>query len=707
MATNFGPEATQASDIGNNVTPQEGVVKNPAGLKALGSVFDAVSETAKAIRKDKDDEILSQYVLDLTALADSVEQGKSPSWAQSQMRHKFQVALNAHPRLRDKLIAAQNQVSSSYGIGAILQTGNLEHQRRQTQVNDLIARNILRGDETEAEIESALAAEQVKALSIEQYEAQMRELNARAAVAAADSAEAQAIAAKKASVLDDFVRSNWKNEFDELQSAMLQIVQSGASSIEKEDQINQLYRSWLSEMDAFAGKVDSELFNSTKSTFDTLHTQMIEAAKGERELKALENGIKLAVAKQEALMMVDPDTAKIVALSNLVGADSFGQLLLMSKRQDIITKFFGMISDADPSTPAPGARLVGSDSSTRQATKTFLEEVSKTALTGDAASSEAAVEALNNAFEMIERDEGSIRADPKEGLEIIKWLSTPQFKAVYEKHRDKFTNVDGVRRVFTEHVVDEITGMVDREFKKDKVVIVKPGESAFDTQVSGVSPESLVQVSFDGDAVVFSAIDPENKAAARSARILNKDLAPTLLMTLKAAAHLSGTSYEKEWERFSSTVGLSVSGGDTGDDLDMSSFSNSTEKLEAVKTPENWPYIQSNIFKGESGGDYDALFDFSNRPGGKYENVKLTSMTLDEWIEFSDPNGDYGQTVKRQIGRVATPMGAYQVVGSTLRGVKKALGLSGDEVMDKATQDKIGQYIYLTQGTGAWEGYRG
>jgi hypothetical protein len=127
----------------------------------------------------------------------------------------------------------------------------------------------------------------------------------------------------------------------------------------------------------------------------------------------------------------------------------------------------------------------------------------------------------------------------------------------------------------------------------------------------------------------------------------------------------------------------------------------------AADAPPNWEAIRGGIFRGESGGDYDALFGFSNRPGGPFEHVKLTEMTVDEAIAFSDPDGAYGQWVYSKIGRVATPMGGYQIVGTTLRAAKKGLGLRGDELMTAELQERLGQYIYRTQGTGAWEGYAG
>lgn len=123
--------------------------------------------------------------------------------------------------------------------------------------------------------------------------------------------------------------------------------------------------------------------------------------------------------------------------------------------------------------------------------------------------------------------------------------------------------------------------------------------------------------------------------------------------------------------------------------------------------PAGWTEIRNGIFAGESGGDYNALFGYQNRKGGKFSRVRLTDMTVDEAIAFSDPRGAYGQWVKGQIGRVATPMGAYQIVGTTLRAAKRALGLHGDEIMSPELQERLGLWIYRQQGTGAWEGYKG
>lgn len=135
---------------------------------------------------------------------------------------------------------------------------------------------------------------------------------------------------------------------------------------------------------------------------------------------------------------------------------------------------------------------------------------------------------------------------------------------------------------------------------------------------------------------------------------------------------------------------------------------------ENQEIPESFAPIKAGIFATESGGgDYDALFGFSQRAGGRFEGVKITEMTVDEAIEFSNPRGEYGNWVRQRLGelgqdpRVATPMGAYQIVGSTLKMLKKDMGLTGDEIMTPELQDRLGYRLYQLQGTDAWEGYKG
>lgn len=101
----------------------------------------------------------------------------------------------------------------------------------------------------------------------------------------------------------------------------------------------------------------------------------------------------------------------------------------------------------------------------------------------------------------------------------------------------------------------------------------------------------------------------------------------------------------------------------------------------------------------EGGGQYDTLFGYSQRPGGRFAGVDITQMSLDQLRDFSRVGGEYGNWVRDELGRsgqrarIATPMGRGQIVGTTMRNVQDALGLSGDTLFDENTQLQMIDYL--------------
>jgi hypothetical protein len=111
-------------------------------------------------------------------------------------------------------------------------------------------------------------------------------------------------------------------------------------------------------------------------------------------------------------------------------------------------------------------------------------------------------------------------------------------------------------------------------------------------------------------------------------------------------------------------------------------------------------FIQA-IDKVESGtGGYNTLYD--NADSTEFSDVKVSEMTLDELVTFSRPSNDYGRWVKprlpedsyaRKKGYTSTPMGRYQIVGTTLKTTMKQMGLDGSEVFTPELQDRMAMHI--------------
>ncbi|MDC7745030.1 hypothetical protein [Rhizobium binxianense] len=98
------------------------------------------------------------------------------------------------------------------------------------------------------------------------------------------------------------------------------------------------------------------------------------------------------------------------------------------------------------------------------------------------------------------------------------------------------------------------------------------------------------------------------------------------------------------------------------------------------------------IDKTEGAGDYDTLFGHAQKDG-PFAGTAISQMPIRDVLAFTDPSGAYAQFVKGKVGRVATPVGKYQTVGTTLRSAVGALGLDPNAPYDKATQDRVASYL--------------
>ena len=103
-----------------------------------------------------------------------------------------------------------------------------------------------------------------------------------------------------------------------------------------------------------------------------------------------------------------------------------------------------------------------------------------------------------------------------------------------------------------------------------------------------------------------------------------------------------------------------------------------------------------NLLKDVEAKTYDTLL--GNSEDRFTPNKKVSQMTVDELLDFSNPSGVYGTWSKTLKGKsnqgvASTPMGKYQILGTTLRNLKRAMGLKGDEIFTPEMQDKM--FLYL------------
>lgn len=108
------------------------------------------------------------------------------------------------------------------------------------------------------------------------------------------------------------------------------------------------------------------------------------------------------------------------------------------------------------------------------------------------------------------------------------------------------------------------------------------------------------------------------------------------------------------------------------------------------------------IDRTEGAGNYDTLFGHAQN-NGRFGGVRVSQMTLGDLYRFSDPSGEYGQWVRANNpeGVTATPMGRFQIVGSTLRSAAREMGLPDDTVFNSGTQTAVAEHLARRRITGA------
>jgi tape measure domain-containing protein len=117
------------------------------------------------------------------------------------------------------------------------------------------------------------------------------------------------------------------------------------------------------------------------------------------------------------------------------------------------------------------------------------------------------------------------------------------------------------------------------------------------------------------------------------------------------------------------------------------------------------------LYEGtDKGRGYNETLDYGRWTGG---DVNLTQMTLREVLALQKQMlANPENRAKYGDGKGSSAVGRYQIVSTTLSGLMKNLGLSGDELFDQSMQDRLAQeLIRETRGDpnalrSTWEGFK-
>lgn len=700
----FGSQITQAPDLAVHNTAKEGVVtQSPSGnidnsgfataFNAAGDAFDEAGAIFANRKKSAKEKALADFTRQQLKIADAYDQGgiKSAAEARARMRTNLLNAMEASPDDHEfslALIEAQNKILGIEGGAKIVSDRTDEENLRNAQKQKLIDQGLIGVNHSEAELDTALNTLQIANAAQQKYDERMRTINLAKSNIELSDAQRKMNERQEQQATREYFRDFTNAGMMNMNATFKDIINSDMSPADKVALIEQEYTNFLADVAPAAAVLPDSERGLYITPFERTKDLYLQLANGSLTLETLENSNKAILETQTAILLENPDIATAAAGSKLFdfGAFDFGI------QQRVISPFMELMGNnnknPNPETPpgvGTGNNPFDGNGETAKAYKELLR-ISDAALDeGNAELTENTLFNIDAVLGNIADAEASLRQEAKNGIDFVSVLATPSFGKMMKEHGDRFQNTEEAARIIEEHYVDEVLGMVEREFTSQQVVDVEAarqagGEGDIRDFTDPLSDKVTYETTSAG--MQFVAVDPTNPGAVAKARELNQTLKPIINTTVQAASNLQGDlNYGAAWERMAERL-LGPQVGPAADDDELL-----FEDFQSGELDPKFEPVVALLDKTETGdGDYDTLLGHSDN--NQFKDVKVSEMTLDEVIGFQKSPA-YRNFSKGHVGRVATPVGRYQIVGKTLESLKSRLNLSGEEMFDKDLQDQL------------------
>jgi hypothetical protein len=694
ILTDFTAPNTEAPQLQSAVTPQQGVVDKTASTltSGLASMFDKATNYLvedKALRSNK---LVAEFQNQQLLIADGLEQGTigSSAEARTRMRKNLLDAIQAHPEIADKFIAADGALSGLPEGTSVARTGTLEEQRWNAQKDQLASAGLIAGDAPDSEYRRVAADWESAQATLTAHNAKMNALEEEAKLLTLGSAERTAKEAEIKALTISTVRSVLPLERTKMQNDFEAIIKDpNKTESEKQMAIEDYYNKWQGEVATSFGTLDTSQATLYLDVFEKLKTTYLDRASGKLNDEETKRQAERAINTQKAMMLADPNVAAFAAASTLSQTDVFVAALSGITSQAVANGLLDRMGKADNSNNLDDPSPYVNNPDDRKALGLHLNIITGALDDPDPAKAKAARDQLGTYLKQIEQESSKIAHDPAKAIEVINWLSSSSFLSARKAHPELFDNMAPAIEILKTNYADQVLQLVQEQYTANHVIIPAEPNSP-DGKMTALgwvkqgSTNDFVMAVTTSSGVNFVPIDSKDSHAAVLANKLNRDLKPVINNTVRAFAHLEGRSdYGAVWTDMSSQVlngdvqgqaGDSRMGGSAGNDqLSMSDFGTpvSIDPNSPVKGGAGWTEVTNpdgevvrrtgprswrnnnpgNIEYGSFAKDHGAIGSdgrFAVFPS--YEAGRAAKESL-----LFDSAGYAGKTIEEAINRYAPP----------------------------------------------------
>lgn len=683
MAVNFGAQTTEAPQVQSFDRPTKPVETDRSFLGGIADIFDQAGEALAAGRVARSEKQVAEFTRQQLLVADGVDQGQYGSaYARTLLRRNLISAIEANPGISKDLIKAQSSILGIAGGAQVVDEGTQAEQRREARFEALVNDGLLSPDASDDEFDQASEYFQQATEAKRRFDETTRTIDLELKQAQLSNTRRTQLEEQKKAEAQRYLTDLAPAQFQGMKTRLNDIVNGPGTESEKVQQIDDMFVNFNSELTATVGNLSSHESSALMAPFEELQRIYTDRATGKTTDEELTRGIERTLALQQKVALADPAVARIAVASKLFGSGALGQIAVQSPEGFNAALNYMSGNGQEGANENPFV----ADTTSKSGLKSYLNSVTEGINSTDETIKAEAQTHLNSVLESVEDYAGLLRRDPTAGIEIVEYFASPAFLKATQNSELSEEAMQGAEDVVARNYADEVWGLVRREFRENTVTLVPPGAMAGNEQE--VAATEAIQAVSTPSGVNFVATEQPvlDPGIARQIRVLNRDLKPVINNTVRALAHLEGRSdYQAMWDEIGESIlsgNAGPAGGDSSDDLDLSVFQQNPGLTEETAQ------LVNLLDATETGGtgSYDTLLGFSEK--NKFSNVKVSEMTIDEVLEFQT-GSEYRQFSKDQVGRVATPVGRFQIVGTTLKGLVKELGLTGNEPFDEEMQNRL------------------
>lgn len=599
----FSPENLTVA-APQSVTPvQAGVTKSPLMLEGVNSLMKQGIAVADTIIQRKGEAALQDFTERQLNIIRAVEQGApgftNTSYARSMMQKNLFDMIETYgrnPEMRKQILAEHNAILGAGDMFGNISKGTTEEIRRNAMRSSLVAAGYVDADADEAGFQAAENVHQRAAIAERDYGLQMKqlELNSKALNYTQDRQ-----AYEKEQITDGFLKSSLPSLVVQYDASVKAIQTSNMTPAQKAQAIAAKSQEMLTANAQYLLDMNPDKRTAVEKMFREREKLATDIAMGTIEASAAKT--QLDLLKDQSVMNALTSSPLVAKAYGLSAIDLQGIAMISGSAGVQVTEQLGNYLVTNSEASGNSANLFDNTPEAKKAKDAYFKVLSKQG-SNPSPEAQANLEVqLSNVVLGIEDYSSLYARDPSAAMALVDWMATPEFLEMRKKHPKSFENIDGAKEALQINFNDEVWGKVQKKFVEGKVFhpgsvegvsflgLVGAGVGMTDAgqkKATSVATPDAVTYEFGAAGIRFKAIDPNDERAASSARQLNKEVAPAIMKTIKASAHLAGrTDYDKMFEEVAPMIFSNQSpDGDSGDDISLGSVGGSSSSSNDGKT---------------------------------------------------------------------------------------------------------------------------